>query len=465
MLVVISDLHLNDDSAAPENIHPGAFAIWMKDVIALARHNKAKELVFVYLGDMVDLLRTEYWFYPAPGVALGAQGREDFPLQHRPWGTREINRHPDQLPEACRARALEILQKICSEASEHLAYLRGDAQGIREELAALGIPIRRLYLPGNHDRLFWVDPAVRRGILAALGATVVPGQRPWELALPEYGVLARHGHEWDPWNFEAFTKDLTPADLAADDYKLVPIGDPIVTELLARLPYEVCRALPPQLSHQVRTRIYEQLRYVEDVQPLHQALHWVLIEPTRFTAGYDAATRDAILDTLGTVAKQVFARFMGIPFVNGWLKAHDKWNLKLDEADKLQDIHRLLRVLDIRNVSRALELAEKLGLTTGEDDAVPAAQELGDFPRARYCIYGHSHWFRHVPFGCNANGDALVYFNSGTWRPRLAQTRDRSSFVAFKEMTYLVFYRADEDPSSRGSKGLSYELWNGIMHK
>jgi UDP-2,3-diacylglucosamine pyrophosphatase LpxH len=465
MLVVISDLHLNDDSAAPENIHPGAFAIWIKDVIALARQNKARELIFVYLGDMVDLLRTEYWFYPAPGVPLGAQGREDFPLAHRPWGMHDINQHPDQLSEACRARALAILERISIQASEQLAYLRGDTAGIQEELAALGIPIQRLYLPGNHDRLFWVDAAVRQEILGALGATIVPGERPWELALPEYGVLARHGHEWDPWNFEAFKKGRRPTDLKAADYKLVPLGDPITTELLARLPYEVYRALPPPLSDEIRAHIYEQLRYIEDVQPLHQALHWVLIQPNRLADGYDPATRDAIVATLGTVAKQVLASFMEIPFVNAWLKAHDKWNIRLDEADKIQDIYRLSKVFDIKNVSRVLEMAKKLGLTTGDDDASPAAKELGDPPRARYCVYGHTHQFRHVPLGCTANGDGLVYLNSGTWRPRLAQTRDERGFVGFKEMTYLVFYRADEDLSSRHRKGLSYELWNGIMHK
>ena len=71
MLVVISDLHLNDGSAAPENISAKAFAIWMAEVLSLAKHNKAQELVFLYLGDMVDLLRTEYWFLSEGRRPLG----------------------------------------------------------------------------------------------------------------------------------------------------------------------------------------------------------------------------------------------------------------------------------------------------------------------------------------------------------------------------------------------------------
>ncbi|HEX7598633.1 MAG TPA: hypothetical protein VF518_10495, partial [Polyangia bacterium] len=111
MLVVISDLHLNDGSAAPANISAKAFAIWMEDILALARQNKARELVFLYLGDMVDLLRTEHWFYPRPGALLGGRESECFPLEDRPWGDPAINQHPKQLSQACRARSLAILRK------------------------------------------------------------------------------------------------------------------------------------------------------------------------------------------------------------------------------------------------------------------------------------------------------------------------------------------------------------------
>jgi UDP-2,3-diacylglucosamine pyrophosphatase LpxH len=465
MLVVISDLHLNDGSAAPENISAKAFAIWMKDVLALAKHNKAKELVFLYLGDMVDLLRTEYWFYPKPGEPLGTQAGETFPLEQRPWGDREINQHPDQLSPACRARAIEILRKICQEASGQLAYLRGEADGIESELDALGIPVRRFYIPGNHDRLCWVDPTIRQEMLQALGAATIPGPRPFEAILPEYGLLARHGHEWDPWNYEACQEKRLPAELQADDYQLVPIGDPITTELLARLPFLVTTSLPPGISEEVRAQVYEQLRHIEDVRPLSKALHWVLVEPASVAEGYDKATRETIVATMNTAAKQIIANFMQIPFVKDWLAKHDQWNLRLDEADKLQEIYRWSKVLDIKRLDTVLKVAEKLGLTEEDDDSRTAERELAYASSARFCVYGHSHTFRHVPMARNANGEDLVYFNSGTWRPRVAQAKDHKSFASYKEMTYLVFYRADEDLGSRGSKSLSYELWTGMMMK
>jgi UDP-2,3-diacylglucosamine pyrophosphatase LpxH len=465
MLVMISDLHLNDGSAAPDNISPKAFAIWMKDVLALAEQNEAKELVFVYLGDMVDLLRTEYWFYPKPGEPLADQQQECFPLDHRPWGDRDINQHPDRLTEACRARSREILEKIRQKTSKQLSYLRGEADGIKDDLAALGIPIRRYYVPGNHDRLFWVDQEVQKGILDAFGATLPPGPRPFELVLPEYGMVARHGHEWDPWNFENCDKNGPPSALKLEDYKLVAVGDPITTELVARLPYQVAASLPQGTPEVVRTQVYCRLRQVEDVRPLSQALRWVLTEPASLASGYDETTRRTILKALETEVKRIVAHFMAIPFVQGWLAKHDKWNVRPDEADMLQDVHRLSKVLDIDKLDSALQWAEKLGLTRESDDSKQAVKEVGQFPAARFCVYGHTHTFRHVPVGQTQSREDLVYFNTGTWRPRVALARDDRSFAGYKEMTYLVFYRADEDMGSRDSKDLSYELWNGMMRK
>jgi UDP-2,3-diacylglucosamine pyrophosphatase LpxH len=465
MLVIISDLHLNDGSAAPENISPKAFAIWMQEILALAVQNQAKELVFLYLGDMVDLLRTEYWFYPKPGEALGERQAECFPLEHRPWGVRDINQHPEGLGSECRARALQILRRTCQEAKRQLAYLRGDAEDIQPALAGLGIPVRRIYVPGNHDRLFWVDAELRQELLNAFGAEAAPAPRPFEVWMPEYGLLARHGHEWDPWNFEDGDEDGLPAQLDVSRYQMVPIGDPITTELVARLPFAVASALPATLEAAVRDHVYKQLRHVEDVRPLSQALRWVLAAPRSLSAGYDKTTQDLIIDAVDRAAKEIVAEFMRIPFVKAWIVKHDKATRILDEADKLQAIGWVAKRLHIKNVDRTLKWFEKAGLTKEADEARAADRELRQDASARFCVYGHTHNFRHVPLGNNPQQEDFVYLNSGTWRPRVAQTQDGKSFASYKEMTYLVFYRADEDLGSRQRKGLSYELWNGVMKK
>jgi len=51
----------------------------------------------------------------------------------------------------------------------------------------------------------------------------------------KYGVLARHGHEYDVWNYEGSD------NFNDSDYAQVPIGDLITTEIAARLPCTVLK--------------------------------------------------------------------------------------------------------------------------------------------------------------------------------------------------------------------------------
>ena len=58
-----------------------------------------------------------------------------------------------------------MLAETARAAREPLEILSGRHPGLRERLAALGIPVRRVYIPGNHDRLVLLDPALRVKIL------------------------------------------------------------------------------------------------------------------------------------------------------------------------------------------------------------------------------------------------------------------------------------------------------------
>src|SRR5581483_4178263 len=183
MLVVISDLHLCDGSAAP-NVNPGAFGIWLHEILDLAETNQAEKIILLYLGDIFDLLRTEHWFYPAPGGELlsvtaatkapsssGASGttvlpEESFPLGDRPWGKASVNSEGHGRPsDACLKRAHEIFDRITKECRDQLAFLRGDfaalgdpchnlRESVRDKLDRWKHRIHRLYVPGNHDRLY-----------------------------------------------------------------------------------------------------------------------------------------------------------------------------------------------------------------------------------------------------------------------------------------------------------------------
>ena len=60
MLVVISDIHLTDLSTA-HNVHGTAFDLMCKEITTAAQAKGAVELHVVLLGDIFDLVRTDFW--------------------------------------------------------------------------------------------------------------------------------------------------------------------------------------------------------------------------------------------------------------------------------------------------------------------------------------------------------------------------------------------------------------------
>jgi UDP-2,3-diacylglucosamine pyrophosphatase LpxH len=503
MLVIISDLHLNDESASPDNVPAQHFARWWAEVLELVVAKEARKLEVLYLGDIFDLLRTEYWFYPAPDQPLPLDAptpeAETFPISDRPWGDPKINDAPDALTLACRARAAEIAAAIVAKCQDQLAILGGkydemsaeferDAgneallsriRATEKQLSDKNIPIERLYLPGNHDRLFRLVPAVRSTILTALGAKDIGHA----YLSRDHGVIARHGHEWDPWNFEAYRKKQEVGALAPDLFKLTPIGDVITTELVARLPFALFHELSPAvasgaLSAAQRLEVYERLCNIEDVRPLHAALLWLVYFGHRIGAKFGGGIADAIYAAIDRIVPHTMANFMELSFVHAWVDKRDRWNIGFDEADLLQDLDRFLRVVRVSKVAGVLEIADwldKLGITGLDHCAKGAGKErlltpARDAEGIRYCVYGHTHSFKHEPLSCTDGGEERAYLNSGTWRTRVYRARDRESFARVKELTYLVFYAADEVPTGTdaGGQGIlrtSYETRNDLASR
>src|SRR5437016_5721665 len=117
MLVIISDLHLCDGTAYPQNVTPSSFGLLQSDIYGLAKRYRAKNLDLVFLGDVFDLLRTERWFEDAAGATV--------PLAERPWGA-DGAIDGQKPPEPTLARARAILDGIIARNVEVLAALRGE---------------------------------------------------------------------------------------------------------------------------------------------------------------------------------------------------------------------------------------------------------------------------------------------------------------------------------------------------
>ncbi len=473
MLVVISDLHFVDGTAGDHNVNCQAFKIFFEDIFGIAKKNGVKDITLVFNGDIFDLIRTEAWF------------TDDMPLEQRPWGLAEINEHPEVQPEGCIAKSLEILRAIIKETKEHCDVLSGrDPE--QNVFAEAGINIRRVFVPGNHDRLFCVSSEIQALVHEALGITedTVPGLSEHAYHAPEYGVIIRHGHEFDVWNFEGYKKEPQRTEDGSDfffepkDYLKVPIGDPITTELVVKLPYLVGEWLKgSDVRPEVAQGVYERLQNIENVRPVTDALAWVMSEVGSLTSEAEENTlaldwkpgeREIVAETIQKAVKTLLSEFMEIPFVKRWLDQHDKWTNPLDEADKLQWLARLGGLV----TPFTAEVAQKFGTYFKDTDHQlegATVEPLLDGRDYHYVVYGHTHKFAQVPLRV-VNGHEKLYLNSGTWRPRFTRTEAGHHWVPWKEMTYLIFFRADEDPLSaepdnQTPKGNSLLTWTGTMLK
>jgi UDP-2,3-diacylglucosamine pyrophosphatase LpxH len=454
MLALISDLHFCDGTAIPGNVAPEAFALALGEIYDLARQiaearNRPTRVDLVLLGDIFDLLRTERWFQDRAGNPV--------PLEERPWASPEaLTRQGGATPQAI-ARAREILAEILEKNADSLAVVRGEI-----EPPPQGVEVRRIYVPGNHDRLYLHDEGLRAAILANLGAVdgrnaKDPGIGMHRLSLPEYGTVARHGHEWDVWNFPEYRSGATPEQYTDEDYLPTPIGDPITTEFAVALPYELrlrlleSRLFPPPLAN----RVHERMKRIQDVRPLLASFRWAYYAIERVSTDLDReqsrVLRAALDDTLRTLAR----RFRQLEFYKAWYEEkHDPLCL---------DTPLLVRLL-LAAVSapwfparQVAEIAERGMVWRGPTDSARRGARREDLARVgeremRFVVYGHTHGAAHVPL--HGTGEVQdVYLNTGTYRPGVFRADDGRGFVGWQRISYTCISSAEEAVFTQGPFG------------
>ena len=187
MLVVISDLHLADESTS-FNVHPTAFSkILGPQIRNQCMHNNASEIHLVLLGDIIDLCRTDYWH------------RENINANDRPWGGElDLNTGMNNNSDIIEKQYNNILEAILGTES---------CQSFLDMIRSLSknsvVPVRVTYIIGNHDRVFHNFPSLQHKFKHKLCTT--PVEFKTCLIAPGYGVFARHGYEWDSichgWKF------------------------------------------------------------------------------------------------------------------------------------------------------------------------------------------------------------------------------------------------------------------------
>jgi UDP-2,3-diacylglucosamine pyrophosphatase LpxH len=473
MLVIISDLHFCDDTAYARKIEAPAFAMLMDEVGDLAVDCGAECVDLVLLGDVFDLLRTTAWF---------REGEQEVPLSQRPWGSTEaLDRRPAS-PDVLE-RARRILEAIERVNRPSLRALRAECvEAVGKDGKTHRVPVRRHYMPGNHDRLCLHDEGLLERMLGLLGAKPVgpdlhPASELHALVHPDYGLVARHGHEWDPWNFERYEKGKLPAQYSPADFLPAPIGDAITTELVAALPYRVRSKLEASGEFAPTARdptgperldaLVARLQSIEDVRPTIAAFCWAAYETGRLQQqlrGAHPRRADALMRALNETVHELATGFLQMPYYREWRARHGwlgNW------ANRFHALLELLQVADLSRVSDFLERLEKIGSwlegVVEHEDSLLAGAKREDLRAAgseglRYLVYGHTHKALQVALRADATQD--IYLNSGTWRGRQFATMEGSGFVGWEQCTWLTFYKKDE-PKGSGRTGPAFESWTG----
>jgi len=428
MLVFISDLHFVDGTAGEHNVPTEAFEIFLEDIAGTAKWltqdgRDIEEVKLVFLGDIFDLLRTEMWF--------------DYPENERPWGSDD---------KKIEANANTIFDAIVTKNQATFALLSGQLGG------RFGLPIEpeRVYVPGNHDRLCNRYKSLRAKVRSNLG--IAGGNEVFGHYIQDvnYGVFARHGHEYDKFNYEG------SISYNYEDYMRTPIGDPITTELVAKWPWKIMQKKEiKKLPKKEREALRRNFQDIENVRPFSAVIDWLLYQVKK-----NLRLKEVIEDTLDEVIKE----FNKLQFVEKWYEHHDKWYDFLDEADKIQAVLFLLEQFKIFPLEKTMPLVEKLRKHLGKDEHFEAAtREYSHLDnRIRYIVYGHTHEPKQAavrvieaPEGQKEH----LYLNSGTWRTRYHKSKEGLGFIGWKNLSYVTFYRAEE----RGTTFPTFETWTGTL--
>lgn len=449
MLVALSDLHLTDGTTASD-ISPEAFELLEQEVLNAASQRGAREIHFVLVGDILDLVRTSYWHQREKAGTL--------PVSSRPWNGKldpatGMNASPD-----VERQFQDILRAILAQPSAK-AMVR-----VMNRLRTGSRPFRVTYVIGNHDRVLHNFPSLRGMLQAELpGVSLTFASR---LRDAQYGVFARHGHEWDDhchgWKFHNEVLERGKPSGPFDDatYRVMAAGEVVTAELMSGLVFRVQEAVGTDAEGK---ELIRQLRDVNNLRPIHTVFRWIEWMGGAQTRKYYPVLHKALGDSLDGVINSSLG------------KAWDKLNRQIlpltgDLIDHLQDVKRIAMGKTFEEFrGRVHSLAPLADRVLGErrdrylEGAIREMKDETD-EQIQFIFYGHTHVGVHEYLTGKPDGSGRIYVNTGTWLPLICPAQDGVSFASAKQMTMVFAYSADEDTEGKAS-GPSLDVWQGIRRK
>ncbi|MEX0820213.1 MAG: hypothetical protein WD070_11500, partial [Pirellulaceae bacterium] len=446
MLVIVSDLHLNDQTTGSP-LAPGAFQIFAERLQETAVHaswradgsyRPIERLDLVLLGDVLDLTCTTHW------------ATEDV----RPWDDASSPRVSEAVASIVdnilgRNRdACEILRAISTDGAIRVPPATQNGQPAYDA-EGLPVAVRTVYMVGNHDWLLHLPgtryDTIRQKVTHHLGLANIYNapfpHDPYEseellATMRRHRVFARHGDIFDPINF-------------SEDRDNASLGDAIVIELITRFTLAVEQHFGDELPQPV----LEGLRELDHIRPIVLAPVWIegLLERSN--------VRPAVRKELKRTWDRLADEFLQLAVVQD----QDSWS-PFDIVDGLEGALKFSKRLPLGWAGKVTNWLHSLRGSEGGSYFQHALAEQ-DFRnrRARNIVYGHTHHAEVIPLDASyADGYVLnqMYFNSGTWRRVLDQTRWMSSeheFIPTESLSLLSFFLGDE----RG--GRPFETWTGML--
>jgi UDP-2,3-diacylglucosamine pyrophosphatase LpxH len=444
MLVIVSDLHLNDGTVGTR-LDPGAMELLGDRLCDLAfrasyradgTYQPIDRIDLVLLGDVLDLMHSRRWL---TGTA-------------RPWSdmnspavVETVGGIVDDLLK-CNVDAIRQLRSLATEGLVTVPHSGSAGSSMRDEIP---VAVRTHLMVGDCDWPLHLSGSqydlMRHKVAHHLGLAN-QHNKPFphescesdELhdALRRHRVLARHGDVFDPLSF-------------ADGRDNCSLGDAISIELVCRFLMQI----EQELAGEISPAAMQSLREIDQIQPVLLAPAWMESQLERMVP--KLATRMAI--------KRM-------------------WDNQVDELLQLDIVHQRNRwsPIDlIEGLAAALKFSRRdshdwtgrtlnwLASLRGADDASYACHALAetDFRnrRARHIVYGHTHQHECKPLDAShADGFVLnqTYFNAGSWRRTYSPTKiiaGHQEFIGADTCNLLAFYQADE------RSGRPYEIWSGSL--
>ena len=276
MLVFVSDLHYRDNEAF--TVSPKATEEFLKqNLIPMIEDAGASEVTVVFLGDLIDITRSQYW--------VDGRSKTKAHYWYRPWSNwkealakipgASQGADPHFNPQEFGKHILNVLSAIRDVNRKNYRLWR-DFKKKRKNLwkgfsgSLSKIRIRFEFIPGNHDRLVQYSEAARAMLTKDLELDHDPAERfPWVKEDDFCSVVAFHGQVLTPADFGC---DEVPADLASSPWYDVPgLGDAATLYFGIGIVQEFAS----QASTEEEQALAKSLGEMDLVRPQSSVLRWL----------------------------------------------------------------------------------------------------------------------------------------------------------------------------------------------